>query len=191
MPKGVEDGILRGMYLLRDAGSARSKKPRVQLMGSGTILREVLAAAELLEQDFGVLADVWSVTSFTELRRDGIEVERFNTLNPLEKKPRVPYVTEQLAKRDGPVIASTDYIRAFADQIRAWVPNRYRVLGTDGFGRSDYRKALRSFFEVDRHHVAVSALKALADDGAINAKQVADAIKRYEIDPSAPLPTTV
>jgi pyruvate dehydrogenase E1 component len=191
MPKGAEDGILRGMYLLRDAGSARSKKPRVQLMGSGTILREVLAAAELLEQDFGVLADVWSVTSFTELRRDGIEVERFNTLNPLEKKPRVPYVTEQLAKRDGPVIASTDYIRAFADQIRAWVPNRYRVLGTDGFGRSDYRKALRSFFEVDRHHVAVSALKALADDGAINAKQVADAIKRYEIDPSAPLPTTV
>jgi pyruvate dehydrogenase E1 component len=191
MPKGAEDGILRGMYLLRDASSARSKKPRVQLMGSGTILREVLAAAELLEQDFGVLADVWSVTSFTELRRDGIEVERFNTLNPLEKKPRVPYVTEQLAKREGPVIASTDYIRAFADQIRAWVPNRYRVLGTDGFGRSDYRKALRSFFEVDRHHVAVSALKALADDGAINAKQVADAIKLYEIDPSAPLPTTV
>jgi pyruvate dehydrogenase E1 component len=191
MPKGAEDGILRGMYLLRDAGSARSKKPRVQLMGSGTILREVLAAAELLERDFGVLADVWSVTSFTELRRDGIEVERFNTLNPLEKKPRVPYVTEQLAKREGPVIASTDYIRAFADQIRAWVPNRYRVLGTDGFGRSDYRKALRSFFEVDRHHVAVSALKALADDGAIDAKQVADAIKRYEIDSSAPLPTTV
>jgi len=191
MPKGAEDGILRGMYLLRDAGSARSKKPRVQLMGSGTILREVLAAAELLEQDFGVLADVWSVTSFTELRRDGIEVERFNTLNPLEKKPRVPYVTEQLVKRGGPVIASTDYIRTFADQIRAWVPSRYRVLGTDGFGRSDYRKALRSFFEVDRHHVAVSALKALADDGAIDAKQVADAIKRYEIDPSAPLPTTV
>jgi pyruvate dehydrogenase E1 component len=191
MPKGAEDGILRGMYLLRDAGSASSKKPRVQLLGSGTILREVLAAAELLEQDFGVLADVWSVTSFTELRRDGIEVERFNTLNPLEQKPRVPYVTEQLAKRDGPVIASTDYIRAFADQIRAWVPNRYRVLGTDGFGRSDYRKALRSFFEVDRHHVALSALKALADDGAINSKQVADAIRRYEIDPSAPLPTTV
>jgi pyruvate dehydrogenase E1 component len=191
MPEGAEEGILRGMYLLRDGGSARSKKPRVQLMGSGTILREVLAAAELLEQDYGVLADVWSVTSFTELRRDGIEIERFNTLNPLEKKPRVPYVTEQLAKREGPVIASTDYIRAFADQIRAWVPNRYRVLGTDGFGRSDYRKALRSFFEVDRHHVAVSALKALADDGAINAKQVADAIKRYEIDPSAPPPTTV
>jgi len=194
MPKGVEDGILRGMYLLRDSGPptrARSKKPRVQLMGSGVILREVLAAAELLEQDFGVLADVWSVTSFTELRRDGIEAERWNTLNPLAKKPRVPYVTGQLAKRQGPAIASTDYIRTFADQIRGWVPGTYRVLGTDGFGRSDYRRALRSFFEVDRHHVVVSALKALADDGVVDAKLVADAIKRYELDPSAPMPTTV
>jgi pyruvate dehydrogenase E1 component len=193
MPEGVEEGILRGMYLLRDGGptSSRSKKPRVQLMGSGTILREVLAAADLLEQDYGVVSDVWSVTSFTELRRDGIEVERWNTLNPLAKKPRVAYVSEQLEKRKGPVIASTDYIRAFADQIRAWVPQQYKVLGTDGFGRSDYRKALRSFFEVDRHHVVVTALKALADDGTIDAKQVADAIKRYEIDPSAPMPTTV
>jgi pyruvate dehydrogenase E1 component len=191
MPKGAEDGILRGMYLLRDACSPRSKKPRVQLMGSGTILREVMAAAELLEEDFGVLADVWSVTSFTELRRDGIEVERWNTLNPLAKKARVPYVTEQLEGRSGPVIASTDYIRAFADQIRGWVPQRYRVLGTDGFGRSDYRKALRSFFEVDRHHVVVSALKSLSDDAVIEPKLVADAIKRYNIDPSAPMPTTV
>ncbi len=199
MPKGAEEGILRGMYLLRDAGSPRAKKPRVQLLGSGTILREVLAAAELLEQDFGVLADVWSVTSFTELRREGIEVERWNTLNPLAKKPRTAYVTEQLQKRQGPVIASTDYIRAYADQIRGWVDGLstgdkariYRVLGTDGFGRSDYRKALRNFFEVDRYHVAVAALKALADDGAVDAKQVADAIKRYDIDPSAPMPTTV
>ncbi len=146
-----------------------------------------------------MLADVWSVTSFTELRRDGIEVERWNTLNPLAKKPRTPYVTEQLQKRQGPVIASTDYIRAYADQIRGWVDGSgtgdkariYRVLGTDGFGRSDYRKALRNFFEVDRYHVAVAALKALADDGAVDAKQVAEAIKRYEIDPSAPMPTTV
>jgi pyruvate dehydrogenase E1 component len=199
MPEGVTDGILKGMYLLRNAGQERSKKPRVQLLGSGTILREVMAAAELLEQDFGVLADVWSVTSFTELRRDGIEVDRFNTLNPLAKKPKVAYVTEQLSGRQGPVIASTDYIRTLPDLIRAWVVDSgaegrartYRVLGTDGFGRSDYRKALRSFFEVDRHHVAVSALKALADDGAIEAKVVADAIKRYEIDPSAPMPTTV
>ena len=199
MPKGAEEGILRGMYLLKSAATPRAKKPRVQLLGSGTILREVLAAAELLEQDFGVLADVWSVTSFTELRRDGIEVERWNTLNPLAKKPRTPYVTEQLQKRQGPVIASTDYIRAYADQIRGWVDGSgtgdkariYRVLGTDGFGRSDYRKALRNFFEVDRYHVAVAALKALADDGAVDAKQVAEAIKRYEIDPSAPMPTTV
>jgi pyruvate dehydrogenase E1 component len=206
MPAGAEEGILRGMYLLRDGGSgtgggtrSRTKTPRVQLLGSGTILREVLAGAELLEQDFGVLADVWSVTSFTELRRDGIEVERWNTLNPLAKKPRVAYVTEQLQKRQGPVIASTDYIRAFPDQIRGWVDGSgtggqsriYRTLGTDGFGRSDYRKALRSFFEVDRHHVVVSALKALADDGVVDAKRVAEAIKRYEIDPSAPMPTTV
>jgi pyruvate dehydrogenase E1 component len=199
MLKGTEEGILRGMYLLRDAGSPRAKKPRVQLLGSGTILREVLAAAELLEQDFGVLADVWSVTSFTELRRDGIEAERWNTLNPLAKKPRVAYVTEQLGKRQGPVVASTDYIRAYPDQIRGWIDGSgsggksriFRVLGTDGFGRSDYRKALRSFFEVDRHHVVVSALKALADDGVVDIEQVAEAIKRYEIDPSAPMPTTV
>ncbi|MDE3133273.1 MAG: pyruvate dehydrogenase (acetyl-transferring), homodimeric type, partial [Acidobacteriota bacterium] len=206
MPEGAEEGILRGMYLLREAGGgagaggrAKAKKPRVQLLGSGTILREVLAAAELLEQDFGVLADVWSVTSFTELRRDGIEVERWNTLNPTAKQPRVAYVSEQLGKRQGPVIASTDYIRAFPDQIRAWVDGSgtggrsriYRVLGTDGFGRSDYRRALRSFFEVDRNHVVVAALKALADDGTIDAKQVAEAIKRYELDPAAPMPTTV
>jgi pyruvate dehydrogenase E1 component len=207
MPEGSQEGILRGMYLLRDAGpvaggragsvaggragGTKSKQPRVQLMGSGTILREVLAAAELLEADFGVLADVWSVTSFTELRREGVEIDRWNTLNPLAKQPKVPYVTTQLKGRQGPVVASTDYIRSYPEMIRAWVPGDYRVLGTDGFGRSDFRKALRSFFEVDRHHVVVSALKALADDGVIPMKQVADAIKRYEIDPAAPMPTTV
>ena len=180
MPEGAQEGILRGMYLLRDAGSVRSRKPRVQLLGSGTILREVLAAAELLEQDWGVLADVWSVTSFTELRRDGIEVDRWNTLNPLAKKPREAFVTSQLAGRSGPVIASTDYIRAYADQIRAWVApgmggeaRSYRVLGTDGFGRSDSREALRRFFEVDRHHVAVAALKSLADEGKVKLEVVA------------------
>jgi pyruvate dehydrogenase E1 component len=190
LPEGAEDGILRGMYLLRDASAKRSRKPRVQLMGSGTILREVLAAAELLEQDFGVLADVWSVTSFTELRRDGIEVERWNTLHPLEE-PRVPYVTQALESHKGPVVASTDYIRTLPDQVRAWVPRLYRTLGTDGFGRSDYRKALRWFFEVDRHHVTVAALKALADEGTIPRERVAEAIAKYEIDPAAPLPTTV
>ena len=191
MPEAAQEGILRGMYLLRDAGSARSKKPRVQLMGSGTILREVLAAAELLEADFGVLADVWSVTSFSELRREGVEIDRWNTLNPLAKQPKVPFVTTQLKGRQGPVIASTDYIRSYPEMIRAWVPGEYRVLGTDGFGRSDFRKALRSFFEVDRHHVVISALKALADDGVVPLKQVADAIKSYGIDPAAPMPTTV
>jgi pyruvate dehydrogenase E1 component len=189
MPAGAEEGILRGMYLLR---TAPGDGPRVQLLGSGTILNEVLAAASLLEEDFGVAADVWSVTSFTELRRDGLEVERWNMLHPLSQ-PRRAYVAEQLSAegREGPVVASTDYIRAFADQIRQWVPGRYRVLGTDGFGRSDYRRALRRFFEVDRHYIAVAALRELADEGLVDATRVRDAIERYRIDPDAPLPTTV
>jgi pyruvate dehydrogenase E1 component len=190
MPDGAEDGIVRGMYLLRDAGSPRSKKPRVQLLGSGTILREVLAAASLLEADWGVAADVWSVTSFTELRRDGLEVERWNMLHP-EEPPRRAYVTNALTGRGGPAIASTDYIRAFADQIRQWVSGSYRVLGTDGYGRSDSRRALRRFFEVDRHYVAVAALKSLADDGVVPAATVTRAIGQYDIDPTAPMPTTV
>jgi pyruvate dehydrogenase E1 component len=160
----------------------------VQLLGSGTILNEVLAAAELLENDFGVAADVWSVTSFTELRRDGIAAERWNMLHPVDDA-RQSYVTEQLDGR-GPVIASTDYIRTFADQIRQWVPGRYRVLGTDGFGRSDSRQALRRFFEVNRHYVAVAALKELADDGQVEPGRVQEAIERYEIDAEAPMPTT-
>jgi pyruvate dehydrogenase E1 component len=188
MPTGSQEGIVRGMYPLRS--SARTRGPRVQLLGSGTILNEVLAAAELLESDFKVAADVWSVTSFSELRRDGIEVERWNMLHPLEKS-RQAYVGKCLADRRGPVVASTDYVRAVADQIRQWVPNRYRVLGTDGFGRSDLRKTLRRFFEVDRHYVAVAALKELADEGAINADRVQEAIVRYGIDPQAPPPTTV
>jgi pyruvate dehydrogenase E1 component len=187
LPDGAEEGILRGMYRLRSSGV---EGPRVQLLGSGTILNEVLAAADLLENDFGVAADVWSVTSFTELRRDGIEVERWNMLHPTSE-PRRAYVSEQLGERDGPVVASTDYIRAFADQIRQWVPGRYRVLGTDGFGRSDYRRALRRFFEVDRHYVAVAALRELADEGVIDSARVQEAIDRYEIDSDAPIPTTV
>ena len=189
MPEGLQEGILRGMYLLHE-GPKRSKKPRVQLLGSGAILREVIAAADLLANDFDVVADVWSVTSFTELRRDGIEVERWNMLHPLET-PRPAYVSERLEQRQGPVVAATDYIRAFADQVRQWVPGRYRVLGTDGFGRSDYRRALRRFFEVDRHYVALAALKELADDGVIDARRVQEAIDRYGIDPEAPIPTSV
>jgi pyruvate dehydrogenase E1 component len=190
MPDGAEEGILRGMYLLREAGA--SKGPRVQLLGSGTILNEALAAAELLSADFGVAADVWSVTSFTELRRDGIEVERWNMLHP-SAQPRMAYVTQSLSGRGrgGPVVASTDYIRAYPDQIRQWVPARYRVLGTDGFGRSDTRAALRRFFEVDRHYVAVAALKELADEGTVEPALVEQAIARYEIDPELPMPTRV
>ncbi len=177
MPEGAQEGILRGMYRLREA-----KSPQVHLLGSGTILNEVLAAAELLESDWDVAADAWSVTSFTELRRDGIETERWNMLHPLEDERR-PYVTAQLS--DAPAVAATDYIRAYPDQIRQWVPGSYRTLGTDGFGRSDTRKALRRFFEVDRHYVTVAALRELDPDKA------AEAIKRYEIDADAPMPTTV
>jgi pyruvate dehydrogenase E1 component len=187
MPEGAQEGILRGMYLLRESAL---EGPRVQLLGSGTILREVLAAAELLESEHGVGADVWSVTSFTELRRDGIEVERWNMLHPVAE-PRRSYVSECLADRKGPVVASTDYIRAFADQIRQWVPGAYHVLGTDGYGRSDFRRALRKFFEVDRHYVTVAALKELADLGQIEPARVQEAIEHYEIDPDAPVPTSV
>jgi pyruvate dehydrogenase E1 component len=183
LPEGAEEGILRGMYLLREGAG---EGPRVQLLGSGAILREVEAAAELLASDFGVAADVWSAPSFTELRRDGMEAERWNMLHPTEEQRR-SWVDRCLADRDGPKIAATDYMRAYADQIRAWVPGRYVVLGTDGFGRSDYRVELRSFFEVDRHHVAVAALKALADEGTIEASVVAQAIERYEVD-TEPVP---
>jgi pyruvate dehydrogenase E1 component len=190
MPAGAEEGILRGMYLLRSGGSAKRRGHRVQLLGSGVIVREALAAAELLASDFGVIADVWSVTSFTELRRDGIEVDRWNTLHP-SAPPRRAYVSQCLEGQRGPVIASTDYMRAFADQIRQWVPRGYRVLGTDGYGRSDYRRALRRFFEVDRHYIVVAALTSLAEAGDVERSLVAEAISRYEIDPEAPMPTTV
>jgi pyruvate dehydrogenase E1 component len=190
MPEDAQEGILRGMYLLRTSSSRKKKGPRVQLLGSGTILNEVLAAAELLEDEHKVAANVWSVTSFSELRRDGIEVERWNMLHPVDE-PRQAYVTEQLSERGGPVVASTDYLRAVADQIRQWVPGRYRVLGTDGYGRSDYRRALRRFFEVDRHYVVVAALKELADAGEIEPERVQEAIERYEIDQQAPMPTTI
>ena len=191
MPEGAEDGIRRGMYLFSAAGGLPGDAPRVQLLGSGTILREVIAAAELLASDFGVAADVWSVPSFTELRRDGLAAQRWNMLHPLDE-PRRSYVETCLAERPaGPVVASTDYIRAFADQIRPFVGRRYQVLGTDGFGRSDYRRKLRAHFEVDRHYVALAALHALAADGAVPAKVVAEAIERYGIDPDKPDPVLV
>jgi pyruvate dehydrogenase E1 component len=179
---GQEEGILRGMYLL--SHGAAGKAPRVQLLGSGTILREVMAAAQLLQDDWGVSADVWSCTSMTELARDGALVERHNLLNPTAK-PRQSFVTQQLEKSVGPIIAATDYIKAFSEQIRAYLPAKrsYRVLGTDGFGRSDTREKLRHHFEVDRFFVAVAALKELADAGTVPAAKVAEALQRYGIDP--------
>jgi pyruvate dehydrogenase E1 component len=191
LPKGAEQDILKGMYLLRESKS--KSRQRVQLMGSGTILREVLAGADLLEKDWDIAADVWSATSFTELRRDGLAADRWNMLHP-EAKPRVPYVAEMLGKRPaGPVIAASDYMKTFADQIRPFMPKErtYRVLGTDGFGRSDSRSRLRHFFEVNRCFVAIAALKALADQGEGKAKAVAEAIKKYGIDPEKADPTTV
>jgi pyruvate dehydrogenase E1 component len=187
MPKGVEEGIVRGIYPLQQGGK---RKQRVQLLGSGTILREVIAAAELLEKDFQVSADVWSVTSFNELRRDGLDVERWNMLHP-EEKPRTSYVAEQLRGRKGPVIAATDYMRSYAEQIRPYVESRYSVLGTDGFGRSDMRSQLRKFFEVNRYYVVIAALKSLADEGSVKPEVVTQAMNKYKIDPDKPNPTTV
>jgi pyruvate dehydrogenase E1 component len=188
MAAGAEAGIVKGMYLLKDGG--KSKGPRVQLMGSGTILREVMAAAELLKNDFKVDADLWSVTSFNELRRDGMSAERYNLLHPTKPR-RKSYVEAALDGHAGPVVAATDYMRIYADQIRSQIPRRYVTLGTDGFGRSDYRVKLRKFFEVNRHYVAVAALKALADDGEIKADVVAEAIKKYGLDTERPDPWTV
>ncbi len=190
LPEGVEDGILRGLYLLRP--SVAKAKHRVQLLGSGTILREVIAAADLLEKDWGVAADVWSATSFTELRRDGLACERWNLLHP-EEKPRVAYVTQTLTAHAGPIVAASDYMKIFADQIRPFMPadRRYRVLGTDGFGRSDTRAKLRHFFEVNRYFVVIAALKSLAEDGLIKPKLVSEAINKYGIDINKADPTTV
>ncbi len=187
MPAGVEDGILRGMYLLHVGGKG---KIRAQLMGSGTILREVIAAADLLEKDFGIPSDIWSVTSFNELRRDALEVERWNQLHPATEA-RKCYVEECLGDRGGPFIAATDYMKIIPDQIQRWVPGRFITLGTDGYGRSDSRKALRQHFEVDERFIAVAALKALADDGALDQKTVAQAIQKYDIDPDRPDPVTL
>jgi pyruvate dehydrogenase E1 component len=187
MPAGAEKGILKGMYLFQEGAKSKLK---VQLMGSGTIFREVIAAAELLKADFGVDADIWSAPSFNELYRDGITVQRDNMLHPTAAQ-KTPYVTECLAGRQGPVIAATDYKRTFAEQIRAFVPGRFVTLGTDGFGRSDTRAQLRKFFEVDRYSVAVAALKALADEGQIKPEVVAEAIAKYGIGANKPAPWTV
>jgi pyruvate dehydrogenase E1 component len=190
MPEGSAAGILKGMYKFRDGGKAKKGGLRVQLLGSGTIFREVIAAADLLKADWGVDADLWSCPSFVELARDCRDATRWNLLHPTEP-PRRAHVTACLEDTQGPVIAATDYMRMFADKIRACVPRRYHVLGTDGFGRSDTREKLRRFFEVDRHFVTVAALKALADEGAVKPSVVADALAKYGIDPAKPAPWTV
>ena len=178
MPKDTEQQIIKGMYLIQEA--TLESKPKVQLMGSGVILREALEAATLLESDWKIAADVWSVTSFTEVRRNALEVERHNMLNPLDQKKS--FIQEQVTDSDSPIIASTDYMKSFADQISNFIPNHFVSLGTDGYGRSDSRKALRSFFEVDRFYIVIAALKALSDQNKINVSLVADAIKKYNID---------
>jgi pyruvate dehydrogenase E1 component len=182
MPEGAAEGIVKGMYLFRAANTGL-KGPKVHLLGSGAILREVIAAADLLEKDFNVGADIWSVTSFTELRREAEAAERWNMLHPTDTA-RIPYIRQCLAKRgDAPAVASSDYMKLFADQVRPYIAGKYRVLGTDGFGRSDYRKTLRHHFEVDRHFVAVAALKALADENRVASTLAAEAIKKYGINP--------
>lgn len=185
MPKGVEEGIIKGMYLFHE-----NKNAQIQLFGSGAILNESIAAADLLKKDFAIEANVWSVTSYNELRRDGVRVQRESMLNP-EKKPAKSYLEECLQKTHGPVVAATDYMRVYAEQVREFIPRTYIVLGTDGFGRSDTREQLRHFFEVDRYYIVVAALQALAKDGVVPASKVTEAIKKYKIDPKKPNPVMV
>ncbi len=187
MPKGAEEGILKGMYLLQEG---KGKGTKVQLMGSGTILREVMAAAELLKSDFAIESDIWSMTSINELAREASDVTRWNKLHPTSKAKQ-SFIEKTLSGRKGPAIIATDYTQTYSDQIRAYVPMRYVNLGTDGFGRSDTRANLRTFFEVNRYYVVVAALKALSDEGVIESKVVQQAIKKYNIDPEKPNPIKV
>ncbi len=187
MPKSAEAGILKGMYSF---SKSKSKGEKVQLMGSGVILREAIAAAALLEKDWGISADIWSIPSFTELRREGLDCERWNLLNP-NKKQRISYIEETLKDAQGPVVASTDYMKSYAEQIQRFVPNEFYALGTDGYGRSDSREALRDFFEVDRYYIVLTALKALSKAGKLPNTKVVEAVKKYKLKPNKPNPTTV
>jgi pyruvate dehydrogenase E1 component len=178
MPKGVEEGIIKGIYPLKTVGNS---KIEVQLLGSGAILREVEKAADILEKDWGVMSHVWSVTSFNEVTREAQRVDRDNLYNT-SKTNQVPYITKCFSKSKGPIIAATDYMRNYAEQIRKYIPSRYEVLGTDGFGRSDSRKELRYFFEVNANYIVFVTLKALVDDGLLEPKTIKTAIKKLNID---------
>ena len=188
MPEGVEAGIVRGIYRLRQSQVKGSL--RAQLMGAGAILREVEAAAELLEQEYGVAADVWSLTSVNELAREGNDVVRWNRLHPAAE-PQTPYLTQQLSQAQGPFIAATDYQKAHTDQLREFIPGEFTVLGTDGFGRSDTRAQLRQHFEVNREHIALATMKALADRGEVERETVAQALTKWGIDAEKPNPMRV
>ena len=190
MPEGSQEGILKGLYQFKASDKDDGKTPTVQLMGSGTILNEVIKASVILENEFGVAANVWSATSMNELRREGLDVERWNMLHPNEK-PRVSYVEQCLQDQNGPVITATDYMKAYGDSIRAFVPSRYVVLGTDGYGRSDDRKQLRNHFEVNHKYIIVAALSALYEDGSIESSVVSKAIDQFEIDAEKPSPDTL
>ena len=186
MPKDCEDGILRGMYKIKESSS--SKEAKIQLLGSGTILREMMAASDILKKEYQIDSEVWSVTSFNELRKNGMEVERQNLLNPSEINKK-SYIEECLGKQQGPILAATDYMRINADQIRSFTKKSFYSLGTDGYGRSDTRKNLRSFFEVDKEHIVAYSLSVLAKEQLITSKYAEDAIKNYNIDKNKPMPT--
>ena len=184
--KDCEDGILKGMYKIKDYSNY--KKNKIQLLGSGAILREMMSAAEILQKDYQIDSEVWSVTSFNELRRDGLETERYNLLNPEENK-KISYVEKCLGKKDGPILAASDYMRINSDQIRPYTSKSFYSLGTDGFGRSDTRKSLRKFFEVDKEHIVAYSLSVLANEQLIASKYAKEAIKKYNIDKNKPMPT--
>jgi pyruvate dehydrogenase E1 component len=187
-PEGVDEGILKGMYLFKECKN--KGKTKVQLLGSGTILREAISAAKILSEEYEIDCDIWSVTSFNELRKNGLEVERKNLLNPKEKKEK-SYIENCLEKRDGPIIAVTDYVRSFSDQIRPFTSKPFYSLGTDGFGRSDTRKNLRKFFEVDKEHIVAYTLSILASEQLIGSEDAEKAFKKYSIDKKRMFPTKI
>jgi len=195
MPDGVEEGIIKGIYKLRDVADGNEQTAakftnKVRLLGGGTILREVIEAANKLESEWNIGAEIYSVTSFNELARDGLDVERWNMLHPNDE-PRLPYITQILGNDDSPVVSSTDYMKTYSDQVREYVPASFTALGTDGFGRSDTREKLREFFEVDSRYVTIAALHALAKEGKMDAVTVAKAVQQYGIDPDKPNPATI